>query len=214
MAVLLAALSMALENPKDYYLVLGISRTEDAKGIRRAFRSLAKRVHPDKMGPEGAPLFKDIVEAYQVLSDSEQRRDYDRSLTRAEKLKEKRFRRSRAAEAEPFRFVPHSGIEGFPVEAYSLHELFGSLLPDFFSFETPGQDLFGDVNLEAILSPHEAAEGVTAEIGVGGDTVRIRIPPGVRDGSVLEAPFISGSNGADLRKALLPAFRWPPGSSG
>ena len=62
---------------KDYYLVLGISREESPHGIRKAFRDLARRHHPDHAGPGGTPLFRDVVEAYRVLSDPQRRRQYD-----------------------------------------------------------------------------------------------------------------------------------------
>ena len=62
---------------KDYYLVLGISREESPHGVRKAFRDLARRHHPDHAGPGGAPVFRDVVEAYRVLSDPQRRRQYD-----------------------------------------------------------------------------------------------------------------------------------------
>jgi curved DNA-binding protein len=64
---------------KDYYSTLGISPQADAKAIRQAFRQLARKVHPD-VNPgnkEAEEKFKTINEAYQVLSDAEQRKKYD-----------------------------------------------------------------------------------------------------------------------------------------
>jgi DnaJ-class molecular chaperone len=65
---------------KDYYLLLGISRGESPSGIRSAFRDLVRRHHPDRAGPSGTPMFRDVVEAYRVLSDPERRREYDAEL--------------------------------------------------------------------------------------------------------------------------------------
>ena len=62
---------------KDYYLLLGISRGESPNGIRKAFRDLARRHHPDHAGPGGTPIFREVVEAYRVLSDPKRRREYD-----------------------------------------------------------------------------------------------------------------------------------------
>src|SRR5262249_44980799 len=62
----------------DYYLVLGVSRDETSRGIRDAYRQLAKRHHPDLAGPEQAEAFRELVEAYEVLSDAEKRRRYKR----------------------------------------------------------------------------------------------------------------------------------------
>jgi len=69
--------------PKSYYLMLGVSRTESTRGIREAFRDLAKRYHPDHMGPARANFFQEIVEAYHVLADPERRSQYDRGLYHA-----------------------------------------------------------------------------------------------------------------------------------
>ena len=64
----------------DYYDVLGVSRAADDKGIRQAFRRLARKYHPDlNPGDESAEKrFKEINEAHEVLSDPEARKKYDR----------------------------------------------------------------------------------------------------------------------------------------
>src|SRR3990170_7982927 len=65
---------------KDYYQILGVSRNADEKEIKRAFRKLAQQYHPDKNpGDKAAEAkFKEINEAYTVLSDPEKRGKYDR----------------------------------------------------------------------------------------------------------------------------------------
>ena len=63
---------------KDYYVILGISRTEAPAAIRSAYRDLAHRYHPDLVGPEGTAHFQEINEAYEVLSDPSRRAAYDR----------------------------------------------------------------------------------------------------------------------------------------
>ncbi len=60
---------------KDYYQILGVSRDASQEEIRKAYRQLAHKHHPDKGGDE--ETFKEVNEAYQVLSDSEKRRQYD-----------------------------------------------------------------------------------------------------------------------------------------
>ena len=62
--------------PKDYYKILGISRTSTEDEIKKAFRKLAHQYHPDKSGGNEAK-FKEINEAYQVLSDDKKRAQYD-----------------------------------------------------------------------------------------------------------------------------------------
>lgn len=65
---------------KDYYVILGIPRSASGRSIRAAFRSLAKKLHPDHAGPESAEAFQDVVEAYEVLSDPVRRREYNSTL--------------------------------------------------------------------------------------------------------------------------------------
>lgn len=63
---------------RDYYEVLGIPRDADAKAIKDAFRKLALKYHPDRnKAPEAEARFKEIAEAYAVLSDPKKRADYD-----------------------------------------------------------------------------------------------------------------------------------------
>ena len=68
-----------MSNKRDYYEVLGISKDASDKEITSAFRSLARKYHPDKNSdPDASDKFKEIQEAYAVLSDSSQKENYDR----------------------------------------------------------------------------------------------------------------------------------------
>ncbi|MBS7610579.1 DnaJ domain-containing protein, partial [Candidatus Bathyarchaeota archaeon] len=63
---------------RDYYEILGVSRNATKEEIKEAFRKLAFQYHPDRnKSPEAAERFKEISEAYAVLSDDEKRRQYD-----------------------------------------------------------------------------------------------------------------------------------------
>ena len=65
---------------KDYYNILGVNKNADAKEIKKSYRKLSKKYHPD-LNPNNTQAeekFKDIAEAYSVLSDSEKRSNYDR----------------------------------------------------------------------------------------------------------------------------------------
>lgn len=65
---------------RDYYEVLGVSRDADRAKIKAAFRELAKKYHPDRnKAPDAEARFKEIAEAYAVLSDPDKRRSYDSS---------------------------------------------------------------------------------------------------------------------------------------
>ncbi len=64
---------------KDYYQILGVSETASDKEIKRAFHRLARKYHPDKnKSADAEKMFKEMNEAYQVLSDSKKREEYDR----------------------------------------------------------------------------------------------------------------------------------------
>lgn len=64
---------------RDYYEVLGVDRNVDKEGLKRSFRKLAQKYHPDvNKAPDAEPIFKEINEAYQVLSDDQRRAVYDR----------------------------------------------------------------------------------------------------------------------------------------
>jgi curved DNA-binding protein CbpA len=64
----------------DYYLLLGIPSDADADTIRSAFRTLARRYHPDAGEGSSADRFRDLVVAYETLNDPARRADYDRVL--------------------------------------------------------------------------------------------------------------------------------------
>ena len=70
---------MTTSNKQDYYDLLGVSRNASDEDIKRAFRKLAMEYHPDRNKRVGAAeKFKEINEAYQVLSDAQKRSAYDR----------------------------------------------------------------------------------------------------------------------------------------
>ena len=66
--------------PRDYYELLGVSREASDAEIKKAFRKLARELHPDinRHDPAAEGKFKEVAEAYEVLSDAERRPIYDR----------------------------------------------------------------------------------------------------------------------------------------
>ncbi|HEY2319572.1 MAG TPA: molecular chaperone DnaJ [Solirubrobacteraceae bacterium] len=69
----------AAQTPRDYYEVLGIARGADDAEIKKAFRRLARELHPDvNSEPDAEERFKEAAEAYEVLSDADRRATYDR----------------------------------------------------------------------------------------------------------------------------------------
>ena len=88
---------------RDYYDVLGVSPDAGAAEIKRAYRQLARRYHPDISGEDRAGSFLEVSRAYEVLRDPERRRSYDaglRSRSRADWLGEVRLRYALAKEYE------------------------------------------------------------------------------------------------------------------
>jgi molecular chaperone DnaJ len=207
---------------KDYYLVLGVSRAENLRGIQEAFRELAKIYHPDRAGPAGTRQFQDIQEAYETLSDPEKRRLYHHQLEQAEIRVHSRpepiFSRPRS---RPEPLIPEimSVLRDFETIRPSFEPLFERFIRNFTREGVPKGERLEDLNIEVILSPEEAATGVTVPVGVpvfatcpqcGGsgrdwlfpclecngqgmleeeETVRIDIPPLVRDRTIIEVPI-------------------------
>ncbi|MEB3352174.1 MAG: DnaJ domain-containing protein, partial [Cyanobacteriota bacterium] len=70
---------MSVNGYRDYFKVLGVERGADAEAVKRAFRRLARQYHPDvNPGDKGAEAkFKEVSEAYEVLSDPDKRRRYE-----------------------------------------------------------------------------------------------------------------------------------------
>jgi molecular chaperone DnaJ len=67
-----------MANKRDYYEVLGISKSASQDEVKKAFRKLAMQYHPDRnKASDAESKFKEINEAYEVLGDSEKRRTYD-----------------------------------------------------------------------------------------------------------------------------------------
>ena len=68
-----------MDKKRDYYEVLGVDRNADANAIKKAYRKLAKKYHPDTNAgdPKAEEKFKEVTEAYNVLSDDKKRKLYD-----------------------------------------------------------------------------------------------------------------------------------------
>jgi curved DNA-binding protein CbpA len=68
---------------RNCYSILHVSEDADSAAIRHAFRSLVRRYHPDAGSGSSAQKFRDVAEAYEVLSDPQRKSDHDRALARS-----------------------------------------------------------------------------------------------------------------------------------
>jgi molecular chaperone DnaJ len=137
--------------PKDYYVVLGVSRGADVNKIKKAYRKVVKELHPD-ISPtkESEEKFLEVREAYETLCDEGKRRQYDEEL-------------SRKGSSLRIRKVPdvierrRSRYDDMDRAFSSVDDFFEGFLPGFFDRTRgrKGKDLYS----EMILSPSEAAEG-------------------------------------------------------
>ncbi len=175
---------------KDFYAVLGVPKDADQPAIKKAYRKLARQLHPDH-NPGDAKAearFKDIGEAYSVLSDPEQRQQYDqlRAMTGGAR----------------FTAGSRAGGQGGAGFEDVLGGLFGGGGGSRVRYSTGGggfEDVLGglfgggfgqprgprrgvDLTASTTLRFRTAAEGATVSLSVEGRTVNARIPAGVRDG--------------------------------
>lgn len=134
---------------RDYYELLGVPKTASEGEIKKAFRRLARELHPDvSEAPDAEERFREVAEAYEVLSDPERRAQYDR--------------------------FGHEGLRG---AGFQPHVDFGNLADIFATFF--GEDIFGggdggrrrqargaDVGVEVAIDLTEAATGVERELSL------------------------------------------------
>ena len=195
---------------KDYYDVLGVTRSASEGEIKSAYRKLAKQYHPDKnAGDEkAANRFKEIGEAYAVLSDTEKRKLYDQY--------------GHAGQVPPGAWSGAGGAGGgFPggadfggVDASQFSDFFQGLfgqqgrggfrgggaqvnLDDLMSGMGGGRRFVQNVEGELQVTLQEAYSGSDETIQVEGKRLTVRIPAGTRDGARLRLSG-QGPGGGDV----------------
>lgn len=131
---------------RDYYEVLGVSPDAGADEIKRAYRQLARRYHPDISGDDRAVAFLEAARAYEILADPARRQSYDA---------ERSGKAGRKAARNEW-FADEVAID-FP----SVSDLLDSMRHAFF-----GANSTEELSAEIILSPLEATEGVTIPVGI------------------------------------------------
>ncbi len=190
-----------------YYDILGVSKTASDSDIRKAYRRLARQHHPD-VNPNDAEAeakFKQVNEAYQVLSDAETRKKYD---AYGEKWKyADHFQQSEAGNGPFVRYSTWDGDGGF------FDGMGGDLFGGLFGGRSRG---FSRVKMEHPVSVtlEEAHAGTTRLLGVpsaagGTRKLEVKIPPGVDTGSRVNVAYDNGrSGGVILKITTLPHSRF------
>jgi DnaJ-class molecular chaperone len=152
----------------DYYSVLGVGRTENAHGIRDAFRELMLRHGPDLGAPESASRFQEVVQARRVLSDPRARASYDRALEQAEAEDLDASSHVVPVRGDADAPLPEriSLLKDFQATSPSVEEVFERLLRNFSGVHVPKSERFRPLDLDLILTRDEACAGSSVSIGV------------------------------------------------
>lgn len=191
---------------KDYYRILGLNRSASADEVRRAYRKLAMQYHPDRNAgdKQAEEKFKDINEAYQVLSDPQKKARYDQ-LGSAYSNWQERGAPGDFDWSQWFSGAPRGGTR---VEfGGDLNDRFGQGFSDFFQSFFGGGMGGAQTATRARQSPayqqpvtitlEEAYKGTSRAVQSGGRRFEVRIPAGVRSGSKVRAAG-AGPEGLDL----------------
>ncbi len=185
--------------PKDYYEILGVPRNATQEEIKRAYRRLAMKYHPDRNrgNKEAEEKFKEINEAYAVLSDPEKRKLYD-MYGSAEF--EKRYTTEDIFKGFDFESVFRDlGIDlggffrrnrrGGKTFVFDLGDLFSNLFGTYFGEEefSPFGEVYETVQMDLPLTLDDIMKKGEKEVILPGtyETIKIKIPHGVRDGQLL-----------------------------
>lgn len=180
---------------EDPYAILGVKREATQDEIRKAYRQLAKKLHPD-LNPgdkQAEEKFKQISAAYDLLGDAEKRARFDRGEIDAsgqERPRQRYYRDFHGADAESHTYSTHGGFADFMESEDILKEMFGR--GGEARIRLRGQDVLYRLPVEFL----EALNGATKRITLpDGGTLDVVIPAGTKDKQVLR---LRGKGGQGL----------------
>ncbi|MET9735092.1 J domain-containing protein [Streptomyces sp. NPDC006458] len=176
---------------RDFYEVLGVPRTADRDEIQQAYRTMARRYHPDvNKDPQAEERFKEINEAFSVLADPEQRARYDRFGEDFRKVPEDWEERVAAGAGAGSGFWGPAGggprvrysTTGFGGEGVDVEDLFGSLFGGAGRMRVPGADQEAELPLTVEEAYRGGRRTVTLAGPAGQRSYQVDVPPGTTDG--------------------------------
>ena len=167
----------------DYYSILGVKKDASAEAVRKAYRKLAVKYHPDK-NPDNRSAeekFKEIAEAYAVLNDPENRKKYDElgeNWKYYDEYKKEQENSNRSNYSD--RYKGSASSEHFDQGEFSdfFESMFGRKSAQG---KLHGQDLEGEIN----ISLEEAFHGARRLLHVGEEKLEIKLKPGLQDKQIL-----------------------------
>lgn len=188
---------------KDFYAALGVPKHASAEEIKKAYRKLAKELHPDRNpGDANAEKrFKDVGEAYGVLADAEQRKQYDAIRAMGGGARFQAGGPGGGGYEDVFSGMFGGGAPGGQqYRAQGFEDILGNL---FGGGARRGPQQGSDVAAATEVTFRQAAEGATVRLGMATGTVSARLPAGVRDGQRIRLrgkgrPGVNGGPAGDL----------------
>ncbi len=195
---------------KDFYAVLGVPKDADAATIKKAYRKLARTLHPDHNpgDAKSEERFKEVGEAYAVLSDPEQHAQYDqlRAMAGGPRFSAGSGGAGGAGFEDLFGGMFGGGAPGggrvrYSTQGGGFEDLLGGMFGGGGGFRQPRRG--GDVTATTTLPFRQAASGSTVTLSVDGRNVTARVPAGVSDGQKIRLrgkgqPGESGAPAGDL----------------
>lgn len=184
----------------DYYKILGIDKTATDADVKKAYRKLARKYHPD-LNPndkEAEQKFKEVNEANEVLSHPENRKKYDQYGENWQHSEE--FEKQRQQQQSRSRGGQQGGFGGF--EGFSGGGDYSDFFESMFGGRAGGrgqtrQSKGGDFNAELHLDLKDVYTTQKRELTINGKNIRLTIPAGVENGQVIKISGMGaeGSNG-------------------
>ena len=175
---------MALNDFKDYFKILGISRNATAKEIKSAFRKLARKLHPD-LHPgdiKAESEFKEISEAYEILSDQEKKKTYEEYLS---SWFNNRDRNPRDVDRKNYvrDFDEYSNFDNFFSDLIGRFSEVGQEFYSNISYENKDKLLNLDAEFNLQITFFEALNGTKKNLLVNNERIEVEISKGIQSGS-------------------------------